>query len=126
MGATQNQNEAIHHILWSLCSKAEFQSKPTIELSVALAVTWWNNGASSLLRILQRLSIEPGVQTELYVKQADKKRLKKSEIRERDTVIQARKRRWLKKKKIDKTVEKEGRKHTKGDGYDLCQYQYFD
>lgn len=114
MGATQNQNEAIHHILGSLCSKAGFQSKTTVELSVALAVSWWNNGASSLLKILQRLSIEPGVQTELYVKQADKKRLKKSEIRERDTVKQARKRRWLK-MKIDKTVEKEGTTYAPGE-----------
>ena len=31
------------------------------------------NAASSLLRILQRLSIEPGVQTKLYVKQAEQK-----------------------------------------------------
>ena len=92
MGATQNRNEALHHILWSLSSKAEFHSTATIELSVALAVSLWNNGASSLLRILQRLSIEPGLQTELYVKHAcftynsvcnpDKKRLKKSELRE--------------------------------------------
>ena len=52
-------------------------------LSSAVAVTWRNNRASSLLRILKRLHIEPGLQTELYVKQADKKRLKKAEIREK-------------------------------------------
>lgn len=64
LGATQNRNEATHHTLWRLCSKAEFQSKPTIEFSVALVATWWNNGASSLLIILKRLSVEPGIQTE--------------------------------------------------------------
>lgn len=47
MEATQNRIEAKHHILWSVCSKAEFQSKATIELSVALAVSLWNNAASS-------------------------------------------------------------------------------
>ena len=33
LGATQNRNEALHHTLWILCSKAELQSKATIELS---------------------------------------------------------------------------------------------
>ena len=40
LGATQNQNEALHHLIWSLCSKAKFQLKETVELCVALAISW--------------------------------------------------------------------------------------
>ena len=109
LAATQNQNEAIHHLIWSLCSKTEFQSKETIELSVALAVSWWNNGASSLLRILKRLNIEPGNLTEEFVQRTDKKRLKKAELREAEKAKEARKRRRRsKKKKLDTVVQKEG------------------
>ena len=115
LGATQNQNEALHHLIWSLCSKAEFQSKETVELAVALAVSWWNNGASSLLRVLQRLNIEPGKETEDFVKQSDKKRMKKAELRDSEAAKDARKRRRrLKKKKLDKVVQKEGTTYAPG------------
>lgn len=76
---------------------------------MALAVSWWNNGASSLLRILKRLNIEPGNLTEEFVQRTDKKRLKKAELREAEKAKEARKRRRRsKKKKLDTVVQKEG------------------
>ena len=81
---------------------------------MALAVSWWNNGTSSLLRVLQRLNIEPGKETEDFVKHSDKKRMKKAELRDSEAAKDARKRRRRLKKKLDKVVQKEGTTYAPG------------
>lgn len=67
LGATHNQNEALHHLIWGLCSKAEFHSKETVQLCTAMAVSLWNRGGDSVLETMKNMDIEPGAFTINYI-----------------------------------------------------------
>ena len=48
MALTQNRNECLHCVLWSLAPKEQFNSQTEIYLAADLAVLYFNNGRSAL------------------------------------------------------------------------------
>lgn len=109
LGATQNQNEALHHLIRSFCAKVEFHSSETVQLCTAMAVALWNRGGDSVLQTMKNMDIEPGVFTVNYVSCLDANHKRKTVWHERETTKMARKvNRQLKKRKIDHTLQKEG------------------
>ena len=58
-GYTQNANESLHSTVWKFCPKELFLGKANIEIACALAVCNFNDGASSLIRVAERLELEP-------------------------------------------------------------------
>lgn len=60
MGATQNENEELHHLIWAFCSKAIFQSLETVQLCVTIAVSLWNRGGDSITQTMKNMGVEPG------------------------------------------------------------------
>lgn len=60
LGATQNQNEALHHLTWAFCSKAILHSLETAQLCVAIAVSLWNRGGDSHSMRIQSALVEFG------------------------------------------------------------------
>ena len=95
LGATQNQNEALHHLIWGFCSKVEFHSKETVQLCTAMAVLLWNRGGESVLRpwrtdsppLLKNMDIEPGAFTINYVNCLEANHAQKARWHEQKTKI---------------------------------------
>lgn len=109
LGATQNQNEALHHLIWGFCSKAIFQSLETVQLCVAIAVSLWNRGADSITQTIKNMGVEPGAFTMTYLNRLDVDHGTKAAWHEKEkTKIARKERRQRKKRKIDKNMQTEG------------------
>lgn len=62
-GGTQNQNEAFNALIWQRATKETHSGLLTVELATFLAVCHFNDGAKSILKILENLDICPGANT---------------------------------------------------------------
>ncbi len=56
-GGTQNRNESLHNVIWSITPKVTYQKHRTFKSCVHLAVLRWNVGAIVLADLLQEFSI---------------------------------------------------------------------
>ena len=54
IGATQNQNESLNNMIWSLAPKTEFLSLASVQISVGEAVLTFNSGKMALVPIFPR------------------------------------------------------------------------
>ena len=61
MGLTQNQNEAINNVLWSICLKTKFCGLQKVLLAVSETIMKFNMGASSRALIMEAVGITPGI-----------------------------------------------------------------
>ena len=80
-GYTQNANEALHHVLWGFCPKELFMGKVGVDIAAALAVSCFNDGASSLARLPQLLDLMPTPVCVQFLSKKDKKRLRESKYK---------------------------------------------
>ena len=62
LGLTQNANESLHNIIWSLCSKNKYVSPQSIRISTAIAVLTFNEGELSHFGIMYDLALAPSRQ----------------------------------------------------------------
>ena len=105
MGLTQNQNEALNGILWSICPKPKFCGRMRLETAVCEAVCHFNKGATGKSDLISSFGIQPGHNMLLAIKKHNEKRVKKAAVkisvkyRERRRKLRAEK-----KSKIDKEV----------------------
>eukprot|EP00112_Aurelia_sp_Birch-Aquarium-sp1_P008149 Seg1894.4 transcript_id=Seg1894.4/GoldUCD/mRNA.D3Y31 product="hypothetical protein" protein_id=Seg1894.4/GoldUCD/D3Y31 len=74
-GGTQNQNESFNGLIWQRAPKITHSGLPTVELATYLAVGIFNDGAGSLLGVLEGLGIQPGVHCVNACKKLDRERL---------------------------------------------------
>ena len=65
LGTTQNRNECVKSMVWVWCPKHKHHSVKVVRYAVASAVCHFHSGASSSLRIMERLSIPGGASTRL-------------------------------------------------------------
>ena len=73
---TQNQNESLHHVIWTYLPKGEYHSPTEIKLGTALAVGHFNDGQeafNSKLTVARGLSVGQG--SKFSWKKQDQKRL---------------------------------------------------
>ena len=59
-GLSQNNNEALNHLVWDICPKEKFAGPETVETACALAVCMFNSGAKTLQSVLKGLHLETG------------------------------------------------------------------
>ena len=82
--ATQNQNECINSMVWVRCPKHKHHGVKVVRGAVASAVCHFHSGATSQLRIMERLSIPGGALTRLASNAKDNKRKRKSDLQATD------------------------------------------
>ncbi|XP_062518896.1 uncharacterized protein LOC134194016 [Corticium candelabrum] len=115
-GGTSNANEGFNNLLWRIAPKSEFSGLPTLELSSYLAVLKFNDGESSVARVLARGGGgEIGKFSMVTARKKDERRVKASKYKEREEV--KRKRLQLRKdrsSKMKKQVTKEGPEYGAG------------
>ena len=80
LGTTQNPNECVNSMVWVRCPKHKHHGVKVVRCAVASAVCHFHSGASSRLRIMQRLSIPGGASTRLASHVKDNKRKRKSDL----------------------------------------------
>ena len=61
MGLTQNQNEAINNVLWSICLKTKLCGLQKVLLAVSETIMKFNMDASSRALIMEAVGITPGI-----------------------------------------------------------------
>ncbi|CAB3985187.1 Hypothetical predicted protein [Paramuricea clavata] len=89
-GATQNRNESINALVWARCPKNKHHGAKVIRCAVASSVCHFHSGASSRVRVMQKLSIPAGVFTKQTSAKNDKRQIKKAD---RQAIDKAKKRR---------------------------------
>lgn len=108
-GKTQNQNESLNGMIWNKLPKSVFVGADVLEFGVYDAVAHFNIGSKAAINICNELGLVSGQFFEEGVKKADEKRVKKADHRNKAEIKKRRKvLRGRKKKKEDKTKEKEG------------------
>lgn len=75
-GGTQNQNEAINALIWQRATKETHSGLVVVELAAFLAVSHFNNGAKTLMFVLEELDIDPGCHCIAACQKLDYKRIR--------------------------------------------------
>lgn len=114
-GKTQNNNECLNKLIWDRCSKEFFVERAIVEDAVFSAVAYYNDGASSVMKIHLNLGINPKWYTSLMCSLKDKVRIEQSAAKSSDRVKKRRKAlRAIKKGFIDQQKQVEGEVYTPG------------
>ncbi|CAF4630462.1 unnamed protein product [Rotaria socialis] len=85
-GGSQNANESFHSILWSLALKNRYSTGVMIDLCVAMAVSFYNDGYQSIIPVLAELTGNPGFFTRVGMKRLDERRIYYEHKRKRKAV----------------------------------------
>ena len=78
-GQTQNNNECLHSVIWSRCTKTVFEGHQKLHGAVASAVGGFNEGATHLTKVMDLLGIESNEMTQAFIESRDRARIAKSE-----------------------------------------------
>ncbi|CAF4412002.1 unnamed protein product [Rotaria socialis] len=85
-GGSQNANESFHSILWSLALKNRYSTGVMIDLCVAMAVSFYNDGYQSIIPVLAELTGNPGFFTRVGMKRLNERRIYYEHKRKRKAV----------------------------------------
>ncbi|CAG2204023.1 unnamed protein product [Mytilus edulis] len=89
---TQNQNESLHHVIWSYLPKGEYHSPSEIQLGVALAVGHFNEGMNNYnSKLFDEMNLKIGINNKSLWMQIDVTRLKHAAYKHSANVKQRRK-----------------------------------
>ena len=80
LGTTQNPNECVNSMVWVRCPKHKHHGVKVVRCAAASAVCHYHGGASSRLKVMERLAIPGGVCTREAAHAKDSKRLKKADL----------------------------------------------
>ncbi|CAG2208778.1 unnamed protein product [Mytilus edulis] len=89
---TQNQNESLHHVIWSYLPKGEYHSPSEIQLGVALAVGHFNDGMVNFnTQLFYEINLKVGINNKSIWEAIDNTRLRHAAYKHSDNVKQRRK-----------------------------------
>ena len=115
-GKTQNQNESLNGMIWQRVPKEVYVGRETLELGLYDAVSHFNIGAVTVIKLFQGLNIPPGKYTEEGCKLQDQLRVDGAEYKNKASTKKRRKViRGLKKRKDDKNKQREGVNYASGE-----------
>ena len=75
-GRTQNANEALNQLIWDRCVKTKWAGRRIVEDATFKAISHFNDGSKSLLKILEQLGVSPGHFSEKLSKCSDRDRIR--------------------------------------------------
>ncbi|KAL8607807.1 hypothetical protein ACOMHN_005362 [Nucella lapillus] len=94
-GYMQNANESINNLVWKLCPKTKNHGITTVNTAVALAVCIFNDGATLMEAVLNRMNIEAGDFAKTFFAHKDTYRILTSQTRAQLATKESRRRRRL-------------------------------
>lgn len=104
-GQTQNANESLHSVLWSILPKTTFFGKQRVDAAVALAVGKFNQGNHHLTEVMNMLAIDVREPTLSIVQHQDDERIKKANAATQATFLARRRRQRLHQNVIQERLE---------------------
>jgi len=78
-GGTQNTNECLNAMIWARCPKTSFMGLKRVQGSVARAVCIFNEGATELINLMNRLYVNTSYVTLDHLSRKDNKRMNKAD-----------------------------------------------
>lgn len=78
-GGTQNNNECLTAQIWLRCPKTVFMGRKRVEGAVARAVSIFNEGATELVAIMNKLWVDVSLHTLQKLAKGDEKRMSKAD-----------------------------------------------
>ena len=107
---TQNQNESLHHVIWSLAPKEQYNSPAEIDIATNLGVLLFNRGyASTYMKLFPKIGLVPPEEQVEAWKKLDKEQVNTAEYQSSEEVkIKRNKLKRSKVKKQDAFVRAEG------------------
>ena len=72
---TQNNNECLNKLIWDRCPKETFVSRLAIEDATYSAVSYFNDGNASVIRVFGELKVVPGHYTTSGLVKGDNTRI---------------------------------------------------
>jgi len=92
-GYTQNSNESFNQLIWKMAPKTMHSGAKIVNIAAFLATCTFNNGATSLLEIMNVLGISVGSGAHLYAAQEDETRIAKAKLQAQEQTKESRIRR---------------------------------
>lgn len=78
-GMTQNANESINSVVWSILSKTKYHGYQSIRGAAAISSIFFNRGRSGLVQFLDQIGITVSEQLIDFIIEKDFKRIEKAE-----------------------------------------------
>lgn len=89
-GYTQNSNESFNATVWNIAPKSSSSGKKVLDIATDIAVCVFNDGLTNILRIMQVLEMDIGVQSYNFCVESDAKRIQHAETSLTDAAREAR------------------------------------
>eukprot|EP00117_Sycon_ciliatum_P009627 scpid74882/ scgid11840/ len=102
-GATQNRNECFNGLVWQMCPKTGFCSARIVQMAIALAAAWFNDGPASISALLTEMGLPVGSCTASALGQLQLDRQKHA-ARKRSAEV---KRRRKRRRRVRKCIQEE-------------------
>ena len=115
---TQNSNESLHNLIWSLCPKRIFAGRRTVENSVCMAILQFSMGSSFKDLLCKVLGFSPGGYLEKFSRKKDKKRL---QLADKASSIDAKKKR--RQMKFNKSKAEQKKTVNEGETYKAGSFE---
>ncbi|KAK7881448.1 hypothetical protein WMY93_029857 [Mugilogobius chulae] len=77
-GGTQNANECLNSVIWSRCPKTVFVGKGRVEAAASMAIATFNEGATAMLSVMEKLWLQTTAITIDTCEEADAVRIAKA------------------------------------------------
>ncbi|XP_070159831.1 LOW QUALITY PROTEIN: uncharacterized protein [Polyergus mexicanus] len=107
-GFTQNTNESYNNLIWRIAPKITNSSARIVETATYIAVCLFNEGATSLLKIMNTMGIKTGRNAAQFTASSDTRRFSQADIRAQHATREARIHRRLAKSQLeDENLAKE-------------------
>jgi hypothetical protein len=90
-GGTQNANECLTSVIWARCPKTVFVGRSRVEAAASMAISTFNEGASAMLAVMEKLWLESTVVTITTIKETDMLRIAKADTIQSESVKRRRK-----------------------------------
>ncbi|CAK9813129.1 Transposable element Tcb2 transposase [Anthophora plagiata] len=90
-GYTQNNNESLNAVIWSMAPKVHYSGAKIVEIASYIAASIFNDGYTSVLKIMQLLNLESGLSALQFSENLDSQRISIANIRAQQETKEARK-----------------------------------
>lgn len=80
-GYTQNNNESLNSMIWSIAPKTQFCGKRTVDIAAFIATNVFNDGFNSILLMMQMMELNIGQECYNLCQKIDATRLSKAEVK---------------------------------------------
>lgn len=90
-GYTQNNNESLNAVIWSMAPKVHYSGAKIVEITSYIAASIFNDGYTSVLKMMQLLNLEIGQTALQFSENLDSQRISIANIRAQQETKEARK-----------------------------------